>query len=211
MANIITFGRLVLLFVVIWIAYTPASWLHFVNVALLIVVFVSDALDGYVARKNNETSVFGAMFDIAADRIAELSLWVVLTDLNLVPVWVPLLFIVRGSIVDAIRARTTAEQRKAPFAIMQAPLSKFLVAGKFMRGFYAAVKGHAFCWLLLIQPLPVLFPSFWAQWGAEMTAVGFVLVWLSVLLCVARGAPVILEFFVTERGAEVDSKQARAA
>jgi len=74
MANLITLSRLLLLFVVVAIAYQPSSWLKLIDVPLLIFVFVTDGLDGYVARKRRETSQFGAMFDIAVDRIVELTL-----------------------------------------------------------------------------------------------------------------------------------------
>ncbi len=199
MANLITLSRLILLFVVIFFAYQPASWWQMANVALLIFVFVSDGLDGYVARKRNETSVFGAMFDIAVDRIVELTLWVAYLPLGLVPLWAPLVFIVRGSIVDAIRARQAGESGKAPFDMMRSPLAKWLVAGRFMRGFYAAMKGIAFCWLLLIHPLPELIPSFWAQWGEWLRLAGDTLIWIIVVLCVARGLPVILEFMAEQK------------
>ncbi len=194
MANLITLSRLLLLFVVIFFAYQPASWWHLANVALLIFVFVTDGLDGYVARKRNETSVFGAMFDIAVDRIVELSLWIAYLPLGLVPLWAPLVFVVRGSIVDAIRARQTGATGKAPFEMMQHPLAKWLVAGRFMRGFYAAIKGILFCWLLLIHPWPELLPTFWASYGDWLLLTGDILIWLTVLLCVARGLPVIIEF-----------------
>src|SRR4029078_3138995 len=102
MANLITLSRLLLLFVVVAIAYAPSSWLKLIDIPLLIFVFVTDGLDGHVARKRGEASQFGAMFDISVDRIVELSLWVVFTHLDLVSVWVPLVFVVRGSIVDVI-------------------------------------------------------------------------------------------------------------
>lgn len=199
MANLITLSRLLLLVVVVLIAYQPPSWLHFLNVVLLIVVFVTDGLDGYVARKRGEESVFGAMFDIAGDRIVELTMWIVLAHLQLLPVWVPLVFVVRGTIVDAIRASQTSSRHQSPFAMMATPLGRWLVAGKFMRIFYAVLKAHAFCWLLFIQPMPALFPGFWAGWGAVMTAVGSVLVYLSVAICLVRGLPVIVEFTYQER------------
>ena len=82
-----------------------------------ILIFVSDGLDGYVARKRNETSLFGALFDIAGDRITELTLWIVATDTDLVPIWVPLVFIMRGVIVDTIRSSQTLAQGVAPFAL----------------------------------------------------------------------------------------------
>jgi CDP-diacylglycerol--glycerol-3-phosphate 3-phosphatidyltransferase len=192
-------SRLLLLLVVVAIAYQPPSWLHFANVLLLIVVFVTDGLDGYVARRRGEASLFGAMFDIAGDRIVELTLWIVLADLDLLPVWVPLVFVVRGTIVDAIRASQTASRHQSPFAMMRTPLGQWLVAGKFMRIFYSVLKAHAFCWLLLIQPMPALSPAFWVEWGWLLSAVGAVLVYLSVAICLVRGLPVIVEFAYQER------------
>ena len=38
--------------------------------------------------------------DIAGDRIVEMALWVIFADLDLIPIWVPLLVISRGAIVD---------------------------------------------------------------------------------------------------------------
>lgn len=39
-------------------------------------IFILDAVDGYVARRSHTTSVFGAVFDIAADRIIENVFWI---------------------------------------------------------------------------------------------------------------------------------------
>lgn len=199
MANLITLSRLLLLVVVVAMAYAPPSPLQLLDVPLLILVFVTDGLDGWVARRRGEASLFGAMFDIAGDRIVELTLWIVLADLDLVPVWVPLVFVVRGTIVDAIRASQTKRRGQSPFSLMESPLGRWLVAGKFMRIFYAVLKAHAFCWLLLIQPLPVLAPALWAEWGALLAGIGAALVYLSVAICLVRGVPVIAEFVYGER------------
>lgn len=199
MANLVTLGRLLLLIVVAVLAYQPYSWWHVFNVGLLILVFASDGIDGYVARKRNEASVFGAVFDIAGDRITELSLWIVTADLGLVPIWVPIVFVIRGSIVDAIRAAQVSTLHDSPFSMMQSAVGKWLVAGRFMRIFYAAVKGTAFCWLLLIAPLVELTPVFWASWGWLLQLIATSLVYLSVVLCVLRGLPVIVEFVYVEK------------
>ena len=199
MANLVTLGRLILLIVVVVLAYQPYSWWHIFNVALLILVFASDGIDGYVARKRNETSVFGAVFDIAGDRITEMTLWIVTAHLGFVPIWVPIVFVIRGSIVDAIRAAQVSTAQDAPFSMMQSPLGKWLVAGRFMRGFYAAIKGIVFCWLLLIAPLAELTPLFWEGWGWLLTLIGTVLVYLSVVLCIVRGLPVVIEFVYAEK------------
>jgi CDP-diacylglycerol--glycerol-3-phosphate 3-phosphatidyltransferase len=184
---------------VVAIAYQPPSLFQLLSVPLLVVVFITDGLDGYIARKRGEASLFGAMFDIAGDRIVELTMWIVLADLDLLPVWVPLVFVIRGTIVDTIRSSQTSHRRQSPFSMMETPVGKWLVAGKFMRIFYSVLKAHAFCWMLLIRPLPVLFPEFWSTWGSLMTGIGAFLVYLSVAVCLARGLPVIIEFAYAER------------
>lgn len=199
MANLITLSRLILLVVVVIVAYQPPSVWQLLNVPLLILVFVTDGLDGYVARKRNEATVFGAMFDIAGDRIVELTMWIVLADLDLIPVWLPIVFVVRGTIVDTIRANQVTTDGGTPFSMMRSPLGRWLVAGKFMRIFYAVLKATAFCWLLLIQPLPAIVAGIWADWGWLLAGVGQTLAYAAVLICIARGLPVIVEFVYAER------------
>lgn len=201
MANLITLSRLVLLLVIVVIAYQPPGPWQFVTVPLLILLFTTDAVDGYVARKWNEVSLFGAMFDIAGDRVVELTMWIILTDLDLVPVWVPLVFVFRGVLVDTIRASQASSHRQSPFSMMESPLGQWLVAGQFMRIFYAVLKAVVFCWLMLTQPMPAVFGEFWASWGEAMSRVGLLLVYLTVAICIMRGLPVIAEFVYSERHA----------
>jgi CDP-diacylglycerol--glycerol-3-phosphate 3-phosphatidyltransferase len=130
--------------------------------------------------------------------MTELTIWIVLVDLDIVAVWVPLVFIIRGTIVDTIRASQVTTEKNAPFSMLYTAAGKWLVAGKFMRAFYAALKATTFCWLLLIQPLPVLWPSVFTDWMTVFRAIGEVLVYASVLTCLIRGLPVIWEFAYRE-------------
>jgi|SRR5699024_9534061 len=193
MANWITFARFLLLFVLLGIVYSGVPGLQLINAPLTLLIIVLDGVDGWVARRFNEESLFGATFDIAIDRIVETVLWIVLAHLSFIGVWIPLLFVIRGNLVDAIRSKG-AQSGVAAFDMMQSPLGRFLVAGRFMRGFYAAVKAVTFAWILFWQPFPLLAAEFWAHWGPGLLAVGLVLAWLSALLCILRGLPVIIEF-----------------
>ena len=103
MANLITLGRFLLLFLLVTAAYEASPAWQVANAPLLLLIIALDGVDGYVARKRNETSVFGSIFDIAIDRVVENVLWVILADLGLVPIWVAIVFITRSSIVDSIR------------------------------------------------------------------------------------------------------------
>ena len=200
MANLLTLSRLLLLIVVAWLFYAESNVAQLLNFVLIIVMFVTDALDGYLARKRQESSLFGALFDIAGDRIVELTLWVVAADNDLVPIWVPLVFIIRGVAVDTIRAGHAAERGVAPFKLMRTRIGEAIVAGSFVRTLYAVVKGFAFCGLAILRPMPEVFPSLWGVLGPLLTAITYISVYLAVLLCIARGLPVIVEFLHAQRG-----------
>lgn len=197
MANLITLLRFLLLFVLVAFAYQSDVLLRFLSFPLVIIVFIGDAIDGYVARKFCESSQFGAVFDIAIDRVVENVLWLVLADLDLIPVWIAIVFITRGFLVDSIRSKA-GEQGQTPFEMMRSPAGRWLVAGRFMRGFYGAVKGVAFSMVFLIHSLPALLPFFWERWEQPFKVVTSLMVYLAVVLCVVRGVPVIAEFYYAE-------------
>ena len=207
MANLMTLSRLVLLLLVVWIAYLPPSPWQYLNFVLIIVIFVTDGLDGYIARKRNEETLFGALFDIAGDRIVELTLWIIFADLDLIPIWVPLIFIIRGTVVDTIRSSQSKDAQASPFAMMQSPLGRWLVAGKFMRIFYAVMKAHAFCALALVLPSAYVIPSIWDKIGLYFNGLAMFFVYLSVFLCLARGLPVVAEFVNSQKPAFSSGKK----
>lgn len=195
MANLITLFRFVLLFPLIIMAYSaPPQW-QLINAPLLIFIVALDGVDGWVARRRNETSVFGSIFDVAIDRTVENVLWVVLADLDLVPIWVALIFIIRGTVVDSIRYAAISRGETA-FGMMRSSWGRFIVAGRFMRGFYGVVKAVTFGWIFMIQPWPALFPELWANWGGTAQLIADLLVYVCVTLCIVRGLPVILECLV---------------
>ncbi len=192
MANAITLARLALLFVLVGMAYWASPQWQLLDPPLLLLVISLDGLDGWVARRRGETSMFGAVFDIAADRVVEAVLWLVLADLGLVPIWVAILFVTRGVLVDSIRyARVAAG---GGVFDMASAIGRFLVAGRFMRGFYGALKAVAFGWLLALQPWPHLHAASWLEWAPVIAPVTTALVYGCVALCLLRGVPVIAEF-----------------
>jgi CDP-diacylglycerol--glycerol-3-phosphate 3-phosphatidyltransferase len=198
MANWITFARFLLLFALLGVIYSGAPWFQLANGPLVVLIISLDGLDGWVARRFNQETLFGATFDIAIDRIVEVVLWVVLADLGFIGVWVALLFIIRGNLVDAIRSKGAATGTAA-FDMMQSPLGRFLVAGRFIRAFYAVLKAVTFTWILFWQPFPALTPAFWAAHGGLLADIGLGLAWTSAAICVIRGLPVIIEFCINAR------------
>ncbi len=198
MANLITLARFLLLFLLVSLIYRASPEWKLINAPLLLVIIALDGLDGYVARRRGETSVFGSIFDIAVDRVVELILWVALGHIGLVPIWVAMVFIIRGIMVDAIRYAAISQGETA-FGMMRSSWGRFLVAGRFMRGLYGGVKAVTFGWILLLQPLPALVPGTWSRWSESLVAGTGVLVGLSVFLCILRGLPVLIEFVMDQR------------
>lgn len=203
MANAITVGRLALLFVCVYILYHGSVRAIGVAAILIGVAILLDGLDGWVARRYNETSPLGAAFDIAGDRIAENVLWVVYADLNLIPIWVPLLMLTRGFLVDALRAIGYAEG-KTPFGkdnMMRSAFTEWLTAGRPMRLIYGWAKLLAFVFLAglvgyqLRDASGTLLGEIYG-WNPFRYA-GWACVWASVILSIVRGVPVIYDAMLT--------------
>lgn len=195
MANLITLLRFVLLFLLVAMAYwAPPQW-QLLNAPLLVLIIALDGVDGWVARRRGEASVFGSIFDIAVDRVVENVLWIVLSNLGLIPIWVALIFIVRGLIVDAIRYAAMAQGGLA-FDSVHSPLARILVGGRWMRGSYGALKAVTFAWVLLLQPMPALFAQTWQQFSRQLDLVTMTLVFATVAMCLARGLRVVAEFVI---------------
>jgi len=212
MANLITVGRLILLFIVIWMIYVGSVQVIEACMLLIIVVFASDGLDGWVARKRGSTSPFGAVFDIAGDRVAENALWIVFADLKLIPVWVPLMVMTRGFLVDGLRSLSLM-QGMTPFGennMMRSPLTQWLTAGRFMRGFFGWAKSAGFVFLTGLVA--------WEQMDTDGTLIGslysidavrwlgWTLVWTAVALTVIRALPVFFDSAAFIR--DMDKKKA---
>ncbi|WP_033084647.1 CDP-diacylglycerol--glycerol-3-phosphate 3-phosphatidyltransferase [Colwellia psychrerythraea] len=67
--NQITLFRIILIPIFLIIFYLPLSWSHFGAFAVFWLAAISDILDGYLARKLNQSSAFGAFIDPVADKL----------------------------------------------------------------------------------------------------------------------------------------------
>ena len=167
-------------------------------IALTIIIIVLDWADGYVARKKGISSDFGALFDIAGDRIVENVLWVYFAIVRLVPFWVPMVVLARGFVTDLLRSVAFAARGETPFGektMMKSGWARALVSSRFSRGLYAFSKVVAFCYLAAILTLKSAISEFSLPiQGSVLNAVvivGSVIVYITVGMCVVRGLPVI--------------------
>ncbi len=192
MANWITISRIPLLLIYLLMLYFGSPVVKVIAVPLLFIFIMMDSLDGMVARRTGQVSLTGSVLDIAADRIYELVLWVVFADLNLIPVAIPLIVIMRTTLTDALRSLGVREG-KAPFQQHRSRLGTFLVGSPWMRSSYSVSKIISFCGLSLVVALmayPAGTPA--RAWVPDLLPVFQVTSWIAVALCVVRGSPVVV-------------------
>lgn len=65
----LTIGRVAAIPVVLALFYTPLPYARQVAAVLFIAAAITDILDGYLARRWNQTSAFGAFLDPVADKL----------------------------------------------------------------------------------------------------------------------------------------------
>ncbi|MFT3762067.1 MAG: CDP-diacylglycerol--glycerol-3-phosphate 3-phosphatidyltransferase [Pseudoxanthomonas sp.] len=65
----LTLLRIVLIPVLVVVFYLPYRWANFAAVFVFVLAAVTDALDGWIARRYNQSSAFGAFLDPVADKL----------------------------------------------------------------------------------------------------------------------------------------------
>jgi phosphatidylglycerophosphate synthase len=191
LANWLTLARLPLLLLTLVALYLGSPPWQLAGAALLFVGFLLDTVDGLVARHKGQSSLLGSVLDIAADRTYELALWVVFADLRLVPTALALIVIARTALTDALRSLGVG-QGIAPLAQQESALGRFLVGSPWMRIGYSAGKIITFCGLALAHALMGWPDGPVRQLAVQGIALLQVSAWLTVLLCLVRGIPVLV-------------------
>src|SRR5215218_2738536 len=106
--NLLTWLRIVLIPLFVGIFYFEKSWVSLPNQNLVATVIftaaaVTDWLDGWLARRLNQTSAFGAFLDPVADKFLVCSALLVLVHLQRVDALVALVIIGREIAISALR------------------------------------------------------------------------------------------------------------
>ena len=106
--NVITMSRIILIPLIIGIYYLPPAWLSYdgqnrAACAVFILAAVTDWLDGYLARRLNQMSAFGAFLDPVADKLIVAGALIVLLQLDRVDALVGMIVIGREIAISALR------------------------------------------------------------------------------------------------------------
>ena len=102
-ANLITYFRMLLIPMVVLSYYSELQYANMMAAMLFSLASLSDWLDGYLARRLNQTSEFGAFLDPVADKLLVVTVLIMLVgELN--PLLAPTIVIIaREVLISALR------------------------------------------------------------------------------------------------------------
>ncbi len=146
---LLTWLRIVAIPLLIAVYYLPASWAtsyerDLVATLLFCAAALTDWADGYLARKLNQTSAFGAFLDPVADKLMVAAALIVLVQLGRADAIVAMIIIGREITISALRewmakigasksvavsmlgkVKTSAQMLALPMLLFYAPLAGF--------------------------------------------------------------------------------------
>jgi CDP-diacylglycerol--glycerol-3-phosphate 3-phosphatidyltransferase len=189
-ANIVSVTRIFVAFIAIALLFNQTTTSYVWAVVLTAIAFVMDGVDGYIARKYNQSSEWGSVLDIMGDRIVENSYWVVFAVLGWLNILFPLICITRAFTTDSIRSVALSKGMTAfgEKSMQSSAWGKFICSSKFMRISYAVAKVAAFI-LLIVAYIPDLDAGI----ADVIRLIAVVLAWFAIIFCVVRAIPVVAE------------------
>ena len=120
--NSLTWLRILLIPLFVAVFYLPDGWIppHLVNViatGLFALASITDWLDGWLARRLNQTSAFGAFLDPVADKLMVAAALLVLVDLGRAGIAASLIIIGREIAISALREWMAREGNSGSVAV----------------------------------------------------------------------------------------------
>jgi CDP-diacylglycerol---glycerol-3-phosphate 3-phosphatidyltransferase len=159
--NKLTVIRMDVVLIIILIAAIPNSWINLdqnlftifnqnysiervVIFGLFLIGALTDYFDGVIARKYNLITTFGKFLDPIADKLLVNTLFIILAWQQEVSVLIPIIFIVRDTVVDAVRLiaidkkvviaasnlgklKTVSQMVALVFVLLYLPLAQYVV------------------------------------------------------------------------------------
>ena len=111
--NILTLSRIIAIPIFVIAFYWPSPNSYYICAAIFWVACVTDWFDGYLARKWNQMTPFGAFLDPVADKLmVAISLAVIIEEYGSVWVTVPAIIVIGREIVVSALREWMAEQGK---------------------------------------------------------------------------------------------------
>lgn len=136
-ANKLTLARILMIPIFILLLSLPLNWgdvtwlgavipIHqMIAGVIFAIASFTDYLDGYLARKYNLVTSFGAFADPMADKLLVLAAFIMLVAANVVPAWIAIIIISRELLVTGLRVLLAQHDGKVMAAAMPGKIKTF--------------------------------------------------------------------------------------
>lgn len=164
----LTWLRIVAIPLFVAVLYVPEDWIrdrtaNIISMWIFILAAVTDWLDGYLARRWNQTTSFGAFLDPVADKLMVAAALIVLTEKGIVDPFASLIIIGREITISALREWMAQLGQSKSVAVnilgkvktvSQLVAIPFLLFNQVLFGlFHTAVAGRWLIWVAAIITL----------------------------------------------------------
>lgn len=160
----LTLLRIGLLPVIVVVFYLPHEWARPLSCGIFLVAGITDWLDGYLARKWNQESRFGAFLDPVADKLMVATVLILIVEFDQSP-WltIPAIVIISREITISALREWMAEVG-----------SRGTVAVSYLGKLKTTVQIIALAMLLFLKPL----------FGLPIYKVGLVMIYIAAILTI---------------------------
>lgn len=107
-ANLVTTARILLTPLFIYFLFAGKDYFEILALLIFIMASVTDAYDGYIARKYSEVTALGKFLDPLADKVLMSAAFISFVVMDLIPLWMVILVILRDFVVTGIRILMSA-------------------------------------------------------------------------------------------------------
>lgn len=107
--NLLTMARIFLVPVFLFALLTRLKIGGMAAAAIFVVAAITDGVDGYLARRNNQITTLGKFLDPLADKLLVSAALIAMVEMRLISTWVALVIIGREMAVTGLRSIASAE------------------------------------------------------------------------------------------------------
>ncbi|MDR1350878.1 MAG: CDP-diacylglycerol--glycerol-3-phosphate 3-phosphatidyltransferase [Zoogloeaceae bacterium] len=173
----LTWLRIIAIPFLVALYYLPVGWLSpmardLSATAIFILACVTDWADGYLARRFNQTSAFGAFLDPVADKLIVAVALIILVDFERVNAVVAAIIIGREITISALREWMAKIGAAKNVAVSM--LGKIKTTAQMIAIILLLFHDH--------MPVPIIGPFVTGLTGWDTHFVGTMLIWLAALL-----------------------------
>ena len=111
LANKITILRIFLIPAFLITFAFSQSWAAWACVAIIILSWITDAMDGWIARARNQVTTFGKFMDPLADKLFVMAVMLCFVAIGKIAVWIAVIVLLRDFVIDGIRTLAASEGR----------------------------------------------------------------------------------------------------